>query len=94
MKNFIVCDGHIKKICRYQQFFTIKNISDRVSNITEKGNREVRIIWHTQGFGKSLTIVMTTSMILNHRSIKNPQTIIVTDKRDLDDQIHDTFFKL
>jgi type I restriction enzyme R subunit len=91
MKNFTVFDFGEKKICRYQQFFAIKNIETRISNVTQNGNREGGIVWHTQGSGKSLTMVMSASMILNNKAIKNPQIIIVTDRTDLDDQIKGTF---
>jgi type I restriction enzyme R subunit len=93
IKNFIIFDSEEKKICRYQQFFAVKNIETRISNITPKGNREGGLIWHTQGSGKSLTMVMSASMILNNKKIKNPQIIIVTDRTDLDEQIKDTFTK-
>lgn len=91
MKNFIIFDGGDKKVCRYQQLFAIKNIEKRIENINAEGRREGGIIWHTQGSGKSLTMVMAASMILSHKAIKNPQIIIVTDRTDLDDQIKSTF---
>ena len=91
IKNFTIFDGTVKKVARYQQFFAVKNILNRVSDITKKSKREGGIVWHTQGSGKSLTMVMTASMILNNKSIKEPKIIIVTDRTDLDTQILSTF---
>jgi len=51
------------------------------------------VIWHTQGSGKSLTMVMLAEAIANVKTIRNPKIIIVTDRTDLDKQISDTFKK-
>lgn len=90
--NFIVYDAGIKKIARYQQYFAIKKSIERV-RVLENGKRKGGVIWHTQGSGKSLTMVMLAQAIALDKSIKNPKIIIVTDRVDLDDQIYHTFKK-
>ena len=90
--NFIVFDGGIKKIARYQQYFAIKKISKRVRHL-KGGERQGGVVWHTQGSGKSLTMVMLAQAIAMDKSIPNPKIILVTDRTDLDDQISNTFKK-
>lgn len=90
--NFIVFDSGIKKITRYQQFFAIKKTILRI-RILEQGKRLGGVIWHTQGSGKSLTMVMLAQAIALDKTIRNPKVVIVTDRVDLDDQIYSTFKK-
>lgn len=89
VKNFIVYDNGVKKIARYQQFFAIKKTIERVKERDENGKRRGGLIWHTQGSGKSLTMVMLVKNLIE--TVKNPRIIVVTDRRDLDVQIRDTF---
>lgn len=89
VRNFIVYDNGIKKLPRYQQYFAIKKTLERVENMDEKGKRQGGVIWHTQGSGKSLTMVMLTKNLIEH--VQNPRVIVVTDRTDLDIQIRDTF---
>ena len=90
--NFIVYDAGIKKIARYQQYFAIKKTIERVQ-VLDGGKRKGGVIWHTQGSGKSLTMVMLAQAIALDESIKNPKIVIVTDRVDLDNQIYHTFKK-
>ncbi len=90
--NFILFDNGEKKITRYQQFFAIKKTMARLKNV-EAGKRKGGVIWHTQGSGKSLTMVMLAQAIALEKSIVNPKIILVTDRVDLDDQITKTFRK-
>ncbi len=90
--NFILFENGVKKITRYQQFFAIKKSMQRISEI-EGGKRKGGVIWHTQGSGKSLTMVMLAQAIALDKSIRNPKIILVTDRTDLDRQISDTFRK-
>ena len=89
MHSFIIFDGKVKKIARYQQFFAIEKIMQRISKRDNTGRRAGGLIWHTQGSGKSLTMVMLAKVI--KREIINSKVIIVTDRKDLDSQIHATF---
>ena len=91
--NFIVYDDGIKKISRYQQFFAIKETLKKISVQDASGKRTGGVIWHTQGSGKSLTMVMLAQLIASLKSVKNHKIILVTDRIDLDDQITKTFQK-
>lgn len=89
--KFIVYDAGEKKIARYQQYFAVENTAERIHQFETGGNRKGGVIWHTQGSGKSLTMVMLAKTIVLDKSIKNPRIILVTDRTDLDDQIYKTF---
>lgn len=92
MYRFTLFDDGVKKIARYQQFFAVEKVMERVRNI-EGGKRRGGVIWHTQGSGKSLTMVLLAQAIILDKSIKNPRIILVTDRTDLDRQITATFKK-
>ena len=82
----------IKKICRYQQYRAVNKIVERVI----EGKHRKGLIWHTQGSGKSLTMVFATLKLKNHLTIDNPNLtssniMVLTDRTDLDQQITDTF---
>ena len=94
-KNYILFDAGIKKLSRYQQYFAIHKMLKRVEEeeVTDHGitRRKGGLVWHTQGSGKSLTMVMFVKALIEDPHILNPRVIIVTDRRDLDKQIKDTF---
>lgn len=92
MYKYTLYDDGIKKIARYQQYFAVEKVMERIRNI-EGGRRKGGVIWHTQGSGKSLTMVLLAQAILLDKSIKNPRIILVTDRTDLDRQITTTFRK-
>lgn len=84
--------GTIKKICRYQQFRAVNRIVERVI----EGKHRQGLIWHTQGSGKSLTMVFAALKLKTHRTIKsealtNPNILVLTDRVDLHSQISGTF---
>lgn len=90
MYKYIVYDAGIKKIARYQQYFAIQDTLERIKIIRHE-RRQGGVIWHTQGSGKSLTMVMLAKAISLESKVVNPKVIIVTDRIDLDKQISDTF---
>ena len=90
-KYFVLFDKNIKKIARYQQFFAVKEIIKAIDEEAPNGNRKSGVIWHTQGSGKSLTMVMLAKYILTELNECDPRVIIVTDRVNLDKQIHQTF---
>lgn len=92
MFNFILFDNGTKKVARYQQFFAIKKSMQRIRQIAN-GRRKGGVIWHTQGSGKSLTMVLLAQAIAMEPSIRNPKIVLVTDRTDLDNQITGTFRK-
>lgn len=89
VRNFTIYDNSVKKLPRYQQYFAIKKTLARIQNTDAKGKRQGGVIWHTQGSGKSLTMVMLTKNLIE--TIQNPRIIVVTDRTDLDNQIRGTF---
>ncbi len=91
IRRFTVFDGGIRKVARHQQFFGIRRAVETVKQHDISGARKGGVIWHTQGSGKSLTMVMLGRSLTLERSIENPRIIIVTDRDDLDKQIKDTF---
>ncbi len=82
----------IKKVCRYQQFRAVNKAVARVA----EGKLKKGLIWHTQGSGKSLTMVflalkLKTHLTLDAPTLQNPNILVLTDRVDLDDQISKTF---
>jgi type I restriction enzyme R subunit len=89
--HFLLFDGGVKKVARYQQYFAVKSAVNRVQKKDEEGKRKGGVIWHTQGSGKSLTMVMLAKAIILNPNIINPRIIVVTDRVELDKQIFRTF---
>ena len=90
-KYFILYDANVKKICRHQQYFAVKEIIKTINTNDVQGNRQSGVIWHTQGSGKSLTMVMLAKYILLEMTKLEPKVVIVTDRKELDKQIAKTF---
>lgn len=82
--NFVIFDKGIKKVCRYNQYYAIKRTQNRLTKKKHGG-----IIWHTQGSGKSLSMVWLSKWILanNH----NARVLVITDREELDEQIEKTY---
>lgn len=81
--DFLVFDSGVKKLCRQNQYFGVQAAQDHVKR------REGGIIWHTQGSGKSLTMVWLTKWIREH--VKDSRVLIITDRTELDEQIEKVF---
>lgn len=82
----------VKKMCRYQQFRAVNKIADRVA----EGKHRRGLVWHTQGSGKSLTMVYAALKLKTHRTmaspeLANPNIMVLTDRVDLHTQISRTF---
>ena len=91
IRYFVLFDANVKKICRYQQYFAVKAIMATLRQRDERGNRQSGVVWHTQGSGKSLTMVILAKYLLMELSDGNPKVVIVTDRKELDRQIAATF---
>lgn len=97
--NFVVFDKGVKKVCRYNQYYGVKRAQSRLSNLKAEihnSGRDVNeplggIIWHTQGSGKTLTMIWLAKWILSHWGEMNQRVLIVTDRDELDEQIEKTF---
>jgi type I restriction enzyme R subunit len=81
--DFMVFDAGVKKACRHNQFFGVKAAQARVAQ------REGGIIWHTQGSGKSLTMVWLAKWIREHQP--DARVLLITDRTELDEQIEKVF---
>ncbi|WP_269937864.1 type I restriction endonuclease subunit R [Arthrobacter sp. HY1533] len=100
VRRFTVFDGGKRKIARHQQFFAVRKTLDRVvaggagPNGSASSNGKPRnggVIWHTQGSGKSLTMVILGKALALEPRLNAPRIMIVTDREDLDKQITGTF---
>ncbi len=89
--KFTIFDGGIKKIARYQQYFVIKSTMERVKQFDAEGRRKGGIIWHTQGSGKSLSMIWLARNLALDPDIPDPRLVLVTDRVDLDRQLSNTF---
>ena len=81
--DFTVFDAGIKKICRHNQYFGVRAAQEHVKR------REGGIIWHTQGSGKSLTMVWLAKWIREH--VAGARVLLITDRTELDEQIEGVF---
>jgi len=97
IRNYIVFeiddDGSmVKKMAGYHQYHAVKNaIGSTITASRPEGDRRGGVVWHTQGSGKSLTMVFFTGEIVLHPGMENPTVVVITDRNDLDDQLFGTF---
>ncbi|MBC6415626.1 MAG: type I restriction endonuclease subunit R [Bdellovibrionales bacterium] len=91
IEKFIVYDAGVKKIARYQQYFAVKKTLEKITSVPDGKKRPDGVIWHTQGSGKSLSMVMLAKSIAMDPKIKNPKIVLITDRKHLDTQIYKTF---
>ena len=90
IKNFIIYDNNVKKIARYKQYFAVKKSMERIKG--EDGeDKKGGVIWHTQGSGKTITMVMLVKAIQRDKDIRNPRFLLVSDRKNLDKQMRDNF---
>ena len=90
IRHFILFDNGIKKVARYQQFFGVENTMRRIHGEDGCMNRG-GVIWHTQGSGKSLTMVMLVKRIIADPNVRNPRFLLVCDRLNLIKQLRDNF---
>ncbi len=84
IQNFVIFDKGIKKVCRYNQYYALKRAQHRLTEEKRGG-----IIWHTQGSGKTLSMIWLSKWILANNP--NARVLIVTDREELDDQIEKAY---
>ena len=89
--RYTLFDMGEKKIARYQQYFANEKMLQRIQQFDEEGRRKGGVVWHTQGSGKSLTMVFLAKSIALRRTMPNHKILLVTDRLDLDDQLQKTF---
>ncbi len=89
-RRFTLFDKGVKKVARWQQVSAVLRLLDHIEKREAGGaRRQGGVVWHTQGSGKSLTMVMLARAL--NWGVENPRVILVTDRRDLDRQIRNTF---
>ena len=96
LRNFIVFEddgGAIsKKVAAYHQFHAVNcTVEATVTAASEKGDKRVGVVWHTQGSGKSLTMTFYSAKIARHPALANPTLVVLTDRNDLDGQLFGKF---
>ena len=92
LRGYVLFDRKVGKIvARYQQFFGIRALLTRISQIRPDGGREGGVVWHTTGSGKSFTMVFLTKALLLVESLKECRVVVVTDRIDLESQLSRNF---
>ncbi|QLH75395.1 MAG: type I restriction endonuclease subunit R [Methanomassiliicoccales archaeon] len=82
----------IKKIAGYHQYHAVNHsVAATLKASSAQGDRRIGVVWHTQGSGKSLTMVFYAGKLVLEPSLHNPTIVIITDRNDLDDQLFSTF---
>ncbi len=82
----------VKKIAGYHQFRAIRKARASVlAHLKPAGDGRGGVIWHTQGSGKSLTMLMLAGALIREPRMANPTIVMITDRNDLDDQLFETF---
>ena len=81
-----------KKLAAYHQFHATRTAVDTVVAASQpNGGKQGGVVWHTQGAGKSLTMVFCAGKLVLHPEMRNPTILVITDRNDLDDQLFGTF---
>ncbi|TYP71023.1 type I restriction endonuclease subunit R [Aquimarina intermedia] len=92
-KTGIIFQVNIKKVGAYHQYYAVQKAVAQTLRATNSkdGDRKVGVVWHTQGSGKTLSMVFYSGQIITHPQMENPTLVILTDRNDLDDQLFGTF---
>ena len=92
-KTGLISQVKIKKVAAYHQYYSVQKAVEHTLRATHAvdGDRKVGVIWHTQGSGKSLSMVFYSGQIITHPQMGNPTIVMLTDRNDLDDQLFGTF---
>jgi len=82
----------VKKLAAYHQYYAVnKAVQSSIIASGDKGNKKGGVVWHTQGSGKSLSMVFYSGKLITAPEMQNPTILVITDRNDLDDQLFDTF---
>jgi type I restriction enzyme R subunit len=89
----LISQVKIKKVAAYHQYYAVQKAVTQTLRATHStdGDRKVGVVWHTQGSGKSLSMVFYSGQIITHPQMENPTIVMLTDRNDLDDQLFGTF---
>ena len=95
LRNFIVFQDNkgktVKIMAGYHQYFAVRKAVERTKKSLDENSRKVGVVWHTQGSGKSLSMVFYTGCIVSNPEFSNPTIVVLTDRNDLDNQLFGTF---
>lgn len=95
IRNFIVFQDAqgktIKIIAGYHQYFAVRKAVESTKEALKEKSRKVGVVWHTQGSGKSLSMVFYSGIIVSDPEFENPTLVVLTDRNDLDNQLFGTF---
>jgi type I restriction enzyme, R subunit len=96
LKDFIVFgetgSGLVKILAGYHQFHAVRHaVAQTVAATSPQGDRRIGVVWHTQGSGKSLLMSFYAGQVIKHPAMENPTLVVLTDRKDLDDQLFNTF---
>jgi len=96
IRNFItfttVNDEATKIMAMYHQYYGVnKAVEETIRATSPGGDKRIGTFWHTQGSGKSLSMVFYTGKIIQQKELQNPTIVVITDRNDLDDQLYGTF---
>ena len=84
--------SYIKKLAAYHQYWAVnKALASTVKAIKPEADHRVGVVWHTQGSGKSLSMVFYSGKLVLEPELHNPTIVVITDRNDLDDQLFGTF---
>ncbi|MBI3289931.1 type I restriction endonuclease subunit R [Candidatus Microgenomates bacterium] len=102
LENFIIFEAdsekdvskYTKKMCLYHQYFGVnKAVSQTIRAITPRGNKRIGVFWHSQGSGKSISMVFYVNKTKDQEALKSPTYVFLTDRNDLDNQLFKTFLR-
>jgi type I restriction enzyme R subunit len=97
VRSFIVFEQNedgslVKKVAAYHQYHAVNKAVENTLQATHvEGDKKVGVVWHTQGSGKSLSMLFYAGKVIQHPAMRNPTLVILTDRNDLDDQLFGTF---
>lgn len=95
IRNFVVFQDingkTVKILSGYHQYFAVRKAALRTQKAIENNDKKVGVVWHTQGSGKSLSMVFYAGLIVSNPQFSNPTLVVLTDRNDLDNQLFSTF---
>ncbi len=84
--------GLVKRVAKYHQFHAVNRAVSATVSAVDRGDGRAGVVWHTQGSGKSLEMLLYVNKLMRHPAMGNPTVVVLTDRNDLDDQLFDEVF--
>ncbi|OOR92830.1 restriction endonuclease subunit R [Moraxella caviae] len=89
--NFVLFEDGVKKIANYHQYYGVKAAIENTEHAFMTDSGKIGVMWHTQGSGKSISMLFYTAMLTSCAQLNNPTIVVITDRTDLDGQLFATF---